>query len=73
MTETPGDRPDALPDLDREDPAEALPPEVDEPEPAPGGEPVNPPEERPDEPGESTPDDDTIQPDEGTGSLADQR
>ena len=73
MTETQGSPPEKLPPLDRDDPSETLPPEVPEPEPMPGAEPVNPPEERPDEPGETTPDDDTIEPDEGTGALWDQR
>lgn len=73
MTETPGQRSEELPDLDPEDPAEELPREVPESEPASGDEPVNPAEERPDEPGQTTPDDDTIEPDEGTGALWDQR
>lgn len=73
MSETSGGASQQLPPLDSEDPAEQLPPEVPEPEPMPGDDPVNPPEERPDEPGETRPHDDTIQPDEGTGSLWDQR
>ena len=72
MTQTPGSAPEELPPLDPTDPSEALPPEVPAPEPMPGAEPVNPPEERPDEPGQTTPDDDTIEPDEGTGALWDQ-
>jgi len=46
-----------------------LPVERPEPEPTPGEEPVNPPDQHPDEPGETTPDENTIKPDEGTGSA----
>jgi hypothetical protein len=73
MSETPGGTSEQLPPLDPEDPDEQLPTEVSEPEPVSGEDPVNPPEQRPDEPGQTRPDDDTIEPDEGTGSLWDQR
>ena len=73
MSETSGGPSEKLPPLDPDDSSEQLPRDVKEPEPEAGEEPVNPPEQRPDEPGQTTPDDDTIEPDEGTGALWDQR
>jgi hypothetical protein len=45
-----------------------VPVERPEPEPTPE-EPVDPPDQHPDEPGETTPDENTIKPDDGTGSA----
>ncbi len=73
MSDTSGERLEPLPDLDPQDEDQPMPNEAPEPEPAAGEGPVNPPANNPDEPGQTRPDDDIIEPDEGTSSLADQR